>query len=91
MGRKKEAASMSRLLDKELSPQTNPTMYLIQGCTSPRSEKMTNEQKDELRRLVKQEINAGRDIQEATAKLKRLGYCASTIRRYYLVAKGLNE
>jgi len=49
---------------------------------------MTNQEKDELRRLVIREIESGRDIQEATAKLRRLGYNASTIRRYYITFQG---
>ena len=44
---------------------------------------MTNQEKDELRRLVKEKIKAGRDCQETTASLKRLGYNANTITRYY--------
>jgi len=44
---------------------------------------MTNQEKDELRRLIKHEIKMGRDIQEATAKLKQFGYSVTTIKRYY--------
>jgi len=44
---------------------------------------MTNQEKDELRQLVKCEIKIGSSAKEATAKLKRLGYNGSTIRRYY--------
>lgn len=49
---------------------------------------MTNQEKDELRRLVKHEIKMGRDIQEATAKLKQFGYGISTIKRYYRAFAG---
>ena len=44
---------------------------------------MTNQEKDELRQLIKHEIKMGRDIKEATAKLKQVGYNVSTIKRYY--------
>lgn len=44
---------------------------------------MKNQEKDELRQLVIQKIKVGRDCQETVASLKRLGYNASTIRRYY--------
>lgn len=44
---------------------------------------MKNQEKDELRQLVIQKIKAGRDCQETVVSLRRLGYNANTIRRYY--------
>ena len=48
---------------------------------------MNNQGKDTLRRLILRLIQNGSDIQEATAKLKRIGYNATTIRRYYRAMK----
>ena len=44
---------------------------------------MTNYEKDELRRLIRREIRAGRTVQEVKAKLKWFGCSVSTIERYY--------
>ena len=54
---------------------------------------MTNQEKDRLKRLVEHEIKRGRDIQEVTTTLKRVGYSAFTIQRYYRAlapGKGIN-
>jgi len=51
---------------------------------------MTNKEKDELRREVKHQIEIGRDLPETIAKLKRLGYKSTTIRRYYIALKNGN-
>ena len=44
---------------------------------------MDNQEKDQLRQLVIRKIEMGRSCQETIASLKRLGYKANTIRRYY--------
>lgn len=44
---------------------------------------MDNQEKNILRQLIIKKIKAGKDLQETTASLKRLGYNATTIRRYF--------
>ncbi len=44
---------------------------------------MTNEEKDNLRSLVKFEISRGLDKKKAVAVIKRLGFKPATIGKYY--------
>lgn len=44
---------------------------------------MTNEEKQDLRNFVRRRINGGYDCAETIKALQKLGFKASTIRRYY--------
>ena len=52
---------------------------------------MTNDEKQDLMNFVKRRINGGYDCPEAVKALQKIGFKASTIRRYYKVALELSK
>lgn len=52
---------------------------------------MTNKEKAELTRLVKESIGDGRTMNETVKRVERHGFTNSTIRKYYRVWKVKDE
>lgn len=52
---------------------------------------MTNEEKQDLMNFVKRRINGGSSCPSTVKALQRIGFKASTIRKYYRVALELSK